>query len=69
MAASFEQQTQELHLESTLDSVDLADQTALELARKVGLKSNALLAAAFVALTVLPVSVQPPAEISLFVNA
>ena len=36
MAASFEQQTQELHLESTLDSVDLADQTALELARKVG---------------------------------
>ncbi len=36
MAASFEQQTQELHLESTLDSVDLADQAALELARKVG---------------------------------
>ncbi len=36
MAASFEQETQEHELESTLDSVDLADQAALDLARKIG---------------------------------
>ncbi|MBM3759827.1 MAG: ATP-binding protein [Acidobacteria bacterium] len=36
MSASFEQEIQEYQLESTLDSVDLADQNALDLARKFG---------------------------------
>ncbi len=36
MAASFEKEILEQHLESTLDSVDQADQAALNLARKVG---------------------------------
>lgn len=40
MAASFEQEIQELELESTLDSVDLADQTAMEMARKVGFNED-----------------------------
>jgi serine/threonine-protein kinase RsbW len=40
MAASFEQQTQEFHLESTLDSVDWADQTTMDLARKIGFNED-----------------------------
>lgn len=40
MDASFEQEIQEYQLESTLDSVDLADQNALDLARKVGFSED-----------------------------
>jgi len=40
MAASFQQVTQELQLESTLDSVDLADQSATDLARKIGFSED-----------------------------
>lgn len=40
MAASFEQETQEHQLESTLDSVDRAEQAALELARKIGFNED-----------------------------
>lgn len=40
MAASFENEIQELELESTLDSVDQADQAALDLARKVGFNED-----------------------------
>ncbi len=36
MAASFQQETMEKLLDSTLDSVDLADQAAIDFARKVG---------------------------------
>jgi serine/threonine-protein kinase RsbW len=36
MAASFEQQTQEHQLESTLDSVDWAEQTTIDLAKRMG---------------------------------
>ena len=40
MAASFEQETQEHQLESTLDSVDRAEQAALDLARKIGFNED-----------------------------
>ncbi len=40
MAASFEQETQEHQLESTLESVDLADQMAIELAKKAGFNED-----------------------------
>lgn len=36
MAASFEQQVQEYSLDSSIDSVDQAEQAAVELARKIG---------------------------------
>lgn len=40
MAASFEQETQEHQLESTLDSVDRAEQAAVDLARKIGFNED-----------------------------
>ncbi len=40
MAASFEQETQEHQLESTLDSVDRAEKAALDLARKIGFNED-----------------------------
>ena len=40
MAASFEQETQEHQLESTLDSVDRAEQAALDFARKIGFNED-----------------------------
>jgi serine/threonine-protein kinase RsbW len=40
MAASFDQETQELLLDSTLESVDLADQAAMEMAKKVGFNED-----------------------------
>jgi serine/threonine-protein kinase RsbW len=40
MAASFENEIQEHVLESTLDSVDAADQAAIDLARKVGFNED-----------------------------
>lgn len=40
MAASFGQEIQEHELESTLDSVDIADQSAMELARKIGFNED-----------------------------
>ncbi|WP_031499331.1 ATP-binding protein [Bryobacter aggregatus] len=36
MAASFQQESKEHQLDSTLDSVDLADQAVIEFARKIG---------------------------------
>jgi serine/threonine-protein kinase RsbW len=40
MAAAFEQEIQEHQLESTLDSVDRADQFALGMARKIGFSED-----------------------------
>lgn len=40
MAASFENEIQEHVLESTLDSVDAADQAAIDLARKIGFNED-----------------------------
>ena len=40
MAASFEQETQEHQLESTLESVDRAEHIALDFARKIGFNED-----------------------------